>query len=195
MDMNRKNMVLMLAVSVLSLGIGVIIGYGVQENKLAATAVNMETLESMDIESALMMVQMNQAKLLEGQLKEQIDAITAINETIAKLNSLLNKFRTKYDEAGKDEKKHAKVDDELIQLCKESDFSNSFKTGESLKKEQWEEYVNQVKRKIEEISDLQQTEMLSLQSLSTKRNETFELMTEFIRKSQDARSKIIGNLR
>ena len=34
-----------------------------------------------------------------------------------------------------------------------------------------------------------------LQSLSNKRNEAFETMTNFIKKMQDSRSSIIGNMR
>ncbi|WJH32173.1 hypothetical protein N6H13_15585 [Paenibacillus sp. CC-CFT742] len=40
-----------------------------------------------------------------------------------------------------------------------------------------------------------QMEMLRLQSLSNKRNEAFDVMTNFIKKMQDSRSSIIGNMR
>ena len=42
---------------------------------------------------------------------------------------------------------------------------------------------------------LQQMDMLRLQSLSNKRNEAFETMTNFIKKMQDNRNSIIGNMR
>jgi len=38
-------------------------------------------------------------------------------------------------------------------------------------------------------------DMLRLQSLSNKRNEAFDVMTNFIKKMQDSRSSIIGNMR
>ena len=37
--------------------------------------------------------------------------------------------------------------------------------------------------------------MLRLQSPSSKRNEAFETMTNFIKKMQDNRNSIIGNMR
>jgi len=37
--------------------------------------------------------------------------------------------------------------------------------------------------------------MLRLQSLSNKRNESFDVMTNFVKKMQDSRSSIIGNMR
>lgn len=41
----------------------------------------------------------------------------------------------------------------------------------------------------------QQMDMLRLQSLGNKRNESFDTMTNFIKKMQDSRSSIIGNMR
>ena len=41
----------------------------------------------------------------------------------------------------------------------------------------------------------QQMDMLRLQSMTNKRNEAFDVMTNFIKKMQDSRSSIIGNMR
>ncbi|MBO9540523.1 hypothetical protein J7643_08030 [bacterium] len=40
-----------------------------------------------------------------------------------------------------------------------------------------------------------QMDMLRLQSLTNKRNEAFDLMTNFIKKMADSRSSILGNMR
>lgn len=37
--------------------------------------------------------------------------------------------------------------------------------------------------------------MMALQSLSNKRNESFDVMTNFIKKMQDGRSSILSNMR
>ena len=55
--------------------------------------------------------------------------------------------------------------------------------------------VQQLKSQIDSMSNSQQMDMLRLQSLSNKRNESFEIMTNFIKKMQDNRSAILGNLR
>lgn len=52
-----------------------------------------------------------------------------------------------------------------------------------------------VKTMIDIAGDSQQAEMLRLQSLSNKRNEAFEVMTNFVKKMQDTRSSIIGTMR
>ncbi|MFN9475315.1 hypothetical protein [Acidovorax sp.] len=51
------------------------------------------------------------------------------------------------------------------------------------------------KTQIDALSNSQQMDMLRLQSLSNKRNEAFDLMTNFIKKMQDSRSSILGNMR
>lgn len=55
--------------------------------------------------------------------------------------------------------------------------------------------VENIKSVIDSESNSQQMDMLRLQSLSNKRNEAFDLMTNFIKKMQDSRSSILGNMR
>lgn len=55
--------------------------------------------------------------------------------------------------------------------------------------------VENIKSAIDSESNSQQMDMLRLQSLSNKRNEAFELMTNFIKKMQDSRSSIISGMR
>ena len=55
--------------------------------------------------------------------------------------------------------------------------------------------IENLKSKIDSESNSQQMDMLRLQSLSNKRNEAFEVMTNFIKKMQDSRSSIVGNMR
>ena len=51
------------------------------------------------------------------------------------------------------------------------------------------------KTQIDSLGNSQQMDMLRLQSLSNKRNEAFDVMTNFIKKMQDNRSSIVGNMR
>ena len=55
--------------------------------------------------------------------------------------------------------------------------------------------INKVKSMIDTANNSNQMDMLRLQSLTNKRNEAFDLMTNFIKKMQDSRSSIIGNMR
>lgn len=60
---------------------------------------------------------------------------------------------------------------------------------------QMERAIAVLKTQIDALSNSQQMEMLRLQSLSNKRNEAFEVMTNFIKKMQESRAQIIGNMR
>jgi hypothetical protein len=62
-------------------------------------------------------------------------------------------------------------------------------------KGQLDGFVQTVKSQIDSLSNTQQMDMLRLQSLTNKRNEAFETMTNFIKKMQDSRSAIVSNMR
>ncbi len=55
--------------------------------------------------------------------------------------------------------------------------------------------IDNLKSSIDAMSNSQQMDMLRLQSLSNKRNEAFDVMSNFMKKMQDNRSSIIGNMR
>jgi hypothetical protein len=112
-------------------------------------------ISSMDIETALMMVQQERTRLLDAQLQAQIQAVQNRNQQIADLNAKLQVAQQNGDQAA----------------------------------------VQALKSQIDAASNSQQMDMLRLQSMSNKRNEAFDLMTNFIKKMQDSRSSIIGNMR
>ena len=55
--------------------------------------------------------------------------------------------------------------------------------------------ITKVKGMIDGESNSQQMDMLRLQSLANKRTEAFDVMTNFVKKTQDSRSGIISNIR
>lgn len=130
------------------------------------------SIQGMDIEAAMMAVQSQRAELLENQLKNQIESVQAKYNEITKLNeqlAALNVERSKYpaNPTAPQREQLAKLDGQIQQL----------------------------KSQLDSLSNSQQMDMLRLQSLSNKRNEAFDLMTNFIKKMQDSRSSIIGNMR
>ena len=56
---------------------------------------------------------------------------------------------------------------------------------------QAEAYVKSLQTQIDSLGNTQQMDMLNLQSLSNKRNEAFEIMTNFMKKFNDSRAGII----
>ncbi|APO43429.1 hypothetical protein BS614_04765 [Paenibacillus xylanexedens] len=122
-------------------------------NISSVTPINISS--SMDIETALMMVQSERTKLLDVQLQMQIQEVQNRNQQIADLNSQLQIAQQNGDEAA----------------------------------------VQKLKGQIDAAGNSQQMDMLRLQSMSNKRNEAFDVMTNFVKKMQDSRSSIIGNMR
>lgn len=57
------------------------------------------------------------------------------------------------------------------------------------------EDIASAKTQVDALGNTQQMEMMRLQSMTGKRNEAFDVMTNFIKKMQESRSSIIGNMR
>ncbi|BAU28548.1 helix-turn-helix protein [Aneurinibacillus soli] len=68
-------------------------------------------------------------------------------------------------------------------------------TTDEKQKEELRKQIASLKSQIDSVGNAQQMDMLRLQSLSNKRNEAFDTMTNFVKKMQDSRNSIIGNMR
>ncbi|MEK5252048.1 hypothetical protein NST74_01085 [Paenibacillus sp. FSL F4-0125] len=148
-------------------------------------------IQGMDLETALMAVQSSRASMLEDQLKDQIESVQAKNETISKLNQLLGIIN---EELGK-----LPSGTEANAAVKLADDKGAMFTAMSMAipqtKGELESLLGQIKSQIDSASNSQQMDMLRLQSLSNKRNEAFDVMTNFVKKMEDSRNSIIGNMR
>lgn len=154
-------------------------------------------ISNLDIESAMLMVQSQRANLLEAQLKEQISTVQAKNEQISKLNLLIgemNKATAKFNSDAKADATTA-VTQELKDAAKNAGITLPSGFGSSVSKGTLDGSIQQIKSQIDSMTNNQQMDMLRLQSLNNKRNEAFDLMTNFIKKMQESRSSIIGNMR
>ena len=69
-----------------------------------------------------------------------------------------------------------------------------FQSG-NLTQTQFDQLIQTISSRIDGLNSTQQLDMLRLQSLTNKRNEAFDIMTNFIKKMQDSRSSIVGNMR
>ncbi|MFJ7954530.1 hypothetical protein ACIQZG_23805 [Lysinibacillus sp. NPDC096418] len=153
---------------------------GAGQSSAAIIGMGSVDLSSMDIETALQMVQQERVNLLESQLQGQLAEVQKKNEQIAIMNEELSKLNAQ------------KL---LLEIDKEA-------TADEVKKNELEMQIGKIsdeivtlKNQIDSLSNSQQMEMLRLQSLSNKRNEAFDIMTNFINKMQDSRSSIINNMR
>lgn len=177
------------------------LGKGATQNAIGSvggmTSIN---INGMDLETAMMAVQSNRASGLEQQLKDQIAAVQAKNDQIAKLNQALASANRLLGMFGGDAKADTPVPSnatsgtiaaELQTALKNASLSNPLPST----KGQLDGLIQTIKSQIDALANSQQMDMLRLQSLSNKRNEAFDTMSNFVQKMQESRSSIIGNMR
>ncbi|WP_411502808.1 hypothetical protein [Brevibacillus centrosporus] len=166
-------------------------GQGAAKNSVAQAGGD---LSGSDLEAALQAVQNSRANALEDQLREQLKAVQDRNATIAELNKLL----TKLNVALKNVEKNGASPDQPIEISDEvldSLKGNEIEVRGDLTVSELQRLIESVKDSIDEQSNEQQMDMIKLQELTNKRNEAFDTMTDLIKKMQDSRGTIIGNMR
>ncbi len=167
-------------------------------------------ISGLDLETAMLLVQSRRAELLESQLVERIKELEARNDNIAKLNTLLSDL-AKLRPSGTDPLKWANLGIDTAQgkaMYKRLEDAGVTipKTGDDrvdepgtgiydARQKTIDAWVQELKGKIDTANSVQQMDMLKVQSLSNKRNEAFDIMTNFIKKMSDQRSSILGNMR
>ncbi|ANP71433.1 Putative secreted protein [Cryobacterium arcticum] len=149
------------------------------------------SLVAYDLESAMMVVQSNRANLLEAQLRAQIETVQSRNADISRLNNALAGVNgylaspnpTRFAEAAAAVRAAGLLTDPFL-TASPTDASG---VGRALSAT--------LRGLIDSSSYSQQMDMLRLQSLSNKRNESFDVMTNFMKKMQESRSSILGSMR
>ena len=186
-----------------------------------------------DIQTLIQMVQSDRVKLMDAQLVEQVKAVQARNDQIAKLNDVLaglNAYNTqisgkdtgdKPSDWGVDKIKQYEVPlNDAIQAAGITDLGFESRSGQrtpgpgesangwghvgvlttgtaavtgSTTKGEVETAITKIKGMIDAESNNQQMDMLRLQSLNNKKNESVEILTTTQKKHSDSTSGIIRN--
>ena len=154
--------------------------------------VNQISLTAFDLEGALLAVQDRRAQLLDQQLSSQLTDVQKRNARVATLNKAISALRA-YVAAPADGSlavavtaAGAAVESHDL-LSATSDSPEARTAAASL--------VASLRIELDSVTNTQQTDMLRLASLSNKRNESFDMMTDVFKKMLDSRSAIIGNMR
>lgn len=147
-----------------------------QQQMMAGFHVANIDISSMDIETAMMMLQAERARILEEQMKEQMNEVREGQQRMAELQGKLAVARA-----------------ELAEFRRAGNESLDEETKEKI--EGLEMEIAQLEANVHTLSNTQQMDMLRLQSLSNKRNEAFDVMTNFVKRMQDSRTSIISNMR
>ena len=163
----------------------------------------------MDLENAMIVVQISRADALERQLMAGKDAAAKRNKDIVSLNNVLRAALQLRSELPNDAGPNAATPNGANKTMLANAFNEAGKTdglqqmGGALTqmgaltygtKAELDNSIAKVKFKIDELGNRQQTDMLRLQSLSNKRNEAFDIMSNFMKKTEENRSSIIKNM-
>ncbi len=188
------------------------------------SALTADDLQSLDIEIALLAVNMNRVTQLDGQLRTQMEGVQAKNDQMALLTTLQNNLNAVMNglpsnmtdttplgsnldnQVGLEETVNDSMQAAQVQLFKNSDgeyriglLSNGdpYDGGinSNVTKGELDLALNDIQSMLTNLSNTQQTDMLTLQSTTNKRNEAYDTMTNFLKKSQDSKSGIISNMR
>ena len=191
-------------------------------------------LASGDIQTLIQMVQSERVHLLDAQLVDQVKAVQARNDQIAKLNNVLaglNSYASQIEgtDAGSKPKGSEWSNDKIKQYemplndairdAGITDLGFQNRTGQrtpqpgesrdgsagklesgtnvvtgSTTKGEIDAAITKIKGMIDAESNNQQMDMLRLQSLNNKKNESVEILTNTQKKNTDANSNIIRNL-
>ncbi|MEI2417689.1 hypothetical protein V8Z80_16050 [Orrella sp. JC864] len=163
-------------------------------------------LAGMDLQTALLAVQSERTRLLDTQLKDQIEAVQRRNESIAMLNEVgtaLNALRAQFASGSQPQDRLPDTAENrqglanLAELAGKASLNPLFPpgSGDVPTRADVDSAVTRVKSLIDSNANSQQMDMLRLQSMNNKRNEAFDVMTNFIQKMQESRASIIGNMR
>lgn len=186
-----------------------------------------EDIQSLDIETALLAVNLNRVTQIDDQLRVQMEGVQAKNDQMALLTDLQSKLNSVQDfltsdggagpnvRIGVDLSNHENLEEEVndamqaaqVQLFKVTgtdDWRNgNLSSGQTypgginpdVLEGELSQALNDVQAMLTNLSNTQQTDMLNLQSLTNKRNEAYDTMTNFLKKDQDSKSGIISNMR
>jgi hypothetical protein len=168
-------------------------------------------LTAMDLETALLMVQRERASMLDAQLADQIAQVQARNAQIADVNNRLQAVNGYLAVAPQkredgtvpvvDAASRARIDTayaaaaEAVRGFLASDPFLTASADDDGRRQAAETAVTALKGQLDSLGNAQQMEMLRLQSLSDKRNEALDTMTDFVKKMRESRSTLIGSMR
>lgn len=125
-------------------------------------------VQGMDLETALEVIQAQRVQLFEKQLNNQLETVQQRNQQLMEFNRQLGELNN----------------EKVTTPAEATDKQTTL-----------DQQIQDLKSQIDHLNDSQKMEMLRLQSLNNKRNEAFDIMTNFIKKMQDSRSSIIDNMR
>ncbi|WP_299090957.1 hypothetical protein [uncultured Microbacterium sp.] len=157
---------------------------------IAGLTVNHADFAAVDLEALMMAVQSNRASLLDAQLQAQIQGVQDRNNALALTSTALGAVRA-YVASPTAATFAAATTAVRAAGVTHAFLDRSAGTGMP----DANALISVLRSTMDAHGNTQQMDMLRLQSMTDKRNEAFDLTTSLVKKMQDSRSSIIGNMR
>lgn len=201
--MNKKTMMILALACLISLGIGVVIGYGLNVQNLSGTAAAPNEITSIagsynfdgqqyDLETLMMKLQTKRADAVDSQLTEQVIMIKERNALLAEAQKILSEARSLRPSKDTDK---AKMTATIAEFCNKQNIKIVGAVGADLKQSEWDQNIESIKAFIEQLNTASQQEMIKLQELTTKRDQAYAQMTDLMAKYSKTTDEIIRNMR
>lgn len=170
---------------------------------LGAPGLSAITIEAMDLETTLLTVQTERTRLLDQQLAEQGAEVRRRSEQVAKLHDLLAALRVVLARFPANAEPEFRLDAtgagpyaEQAARVSAAESASGLTLDLPTDPAAWtrgriDTAIHTVKGRIDELDNVQQLDMLRLQSLTNKRNEAFAVLEEFLRKMRENRSSVV----
>ena len=151
--------------------------------------------KGLDIGSVMMMVNLERATIMESQVMDQAQKMKEINDEIRTTQHFMSEAR-RLKNIGAD---HSHAAPFVM-----PDGSSATMHGYCLhrgiqisdgSKNGWDQFVERMKHRVDNLNSNSQLEMIKLQSLINKRNQAFEMSSNHVNKFSGTLDKIISNMR
>lgn len=176
-----------------------------EDPTIGTDAQNVSSTSGLTLEAALYMVFLSRAQSMERQLKDQIELVQKKNDQMGKFNEALGSLNKvmaslKGDTKTSDSLSSAGVNSQLItdalaamKAAGVNPFAPKTLDG-GLTKGELDVAINGLKAQVDSLGNNQQIDMLRLQSLTTKRNEAFDVLSTQQKKFSDINSTVTRNM-
>ena len=155
-----------------------------------------DTGEKLSLAALMMVVMVERAEILEGQLREEVEEIQGDNAELKNANNIMAKSRNAKKDASEDDK--TAMPAEVSNFLKKHNIPWTTKddndnTPGKLNSTQWDLAIENIKGWSESKNSGSQLKMTQVQSLSGKNNQTFDTLSQFITKGFRSSDGIIKN--
>lgn len=179
-------------------------------NNVPVSDVSSSQLDGMDKETRLMVLCYTMLNLLDDRMQGQMDIINARNTRATQLQGVVSDLQAvqdkfsgtalptdKFPDPSPGTPEEQALIDNISKSLSGAEISNLVPGGliqnGQVTKSDLDGAVTKVQGMMDSDTSLQQMDMFTLQSVFSKRNQTFELMSNTLKKTQDTNQSLIRN--